>query len=320
MLALLACVGLTCAPTNIVADPVTAPKRPVNPLDGGRAYGYLEQLCAIGPRVSGSQGMLEQQALVEKHFAELGGQLTWQRFEAKDPRGGLKVPMANLVISWHPERQERILLAAHYDTRPIPDKDPNPARRVEGIFLGANDGASGTALLMELAHLMPTFDSKIGVDFVLFDAEEYVFKEGDPYFIGSTYFAKKYVAEPPRHKYRWGVVLDMVADADLQICPDQLSAVWKDTRPLVAQIWGTADRLGVREFSLGRKYDVQDDHLPLRNIAKIPSCDIIDFNYPFWHTADDTPRRCSGASMAKVGWVVYEWLRSQEWESHEARD
>lgn len=310
LLALLACAAAWLVGAMEIA--AAEPARATSPLDANRAYKYLEQICALGPRVSGSSGMREQQEMVEKHFTELGGQVSWQRFEAINPRGGPKVPMANLIVSWHLERKERILLAAHYDTRPIPDQDRNPANHREGIFIGANDGASGTALLMELAHLMPGLESKYGVDFVLFDGEEYVFKDTDPYFVGSTWFAKQYVAKPPAHKYRWGVVMDMVGDADLQVYQDQFSALWRDTRPLVAQIWGTAERLGVREFVARPKYEVKDDHLPLRNIAKIPTCDIIDFDYPFWHTADDTPRRCSGASLGKVGWVVVEWLEGAD--------
>jgi hypothetical protein len=294
-------------------------ERPINPLNGGRAYDYLKQLCALGPRPSGSPGMAKQQALVKEHFEKLGGKVQFQRFLANNPLGGSKVPMANIIVEWHPERKERVLLCAHYDTRPLPDRDVDPAKRLSGVFLGANDGASGTALLMELAHLMKNIQGPVGVDFLLVDGEELVYKERrDPYFLGATWFATKYVQEPPAHKYRWGVVLDMVGDRDLQIYQEQSSVAWRETRPLVNQIWETAARLGVKEFIPRVGYDVQDDHFPLRNKAKIPSCDIIDFvdaagNSPplYWHTTADTPQHCAPSSLAKVGWVVYEWLREQ---------
>ena len=163
---------------------------------------------------------------------------------------------------------------------------------------------------MELAHLMPDLNSKYGVDFVLFDGEELVYMDGDPYFVGSSHFAQQYVASPPANKYRWGVLLDMVGDADLQIYEEQHSVAWQDTRPLVNEIWSTAGRIGVKEFVPRARFDIQDDHLPLRNTAKIPTCDIIDFNYPAWHTMDDTPRRCAPSSLAKVGYVIYEWMRT----------
>jgi hypothetical protein len=276
------------------------------PFDGRRAYEYLNELCALGPRASGSQGMEAQQQLLDAHFRKLGGKVHLQKFRVRHPQTGAAVPMANLIVQWHPERRERILLAAHYDTRPFPDRDPHNPR---GTFVGANDGASGTALLMELAHQMADLPGRLGVDFVLFDGEEFVFQEGDPYFIGSEYFATQYAGERPGYRYRYAVLMDLVGDADLQIYPDRHSMSWADTRPLVELIWATARRLGVNEFSLARRYDILDDHIKLHDIAKIPSCDIIDFDYPYWHTEGDVPERCSALSLAKVGWVVEEWLK-----------
>ncbi len=287
--------------------------RPTNPLDGRRAFQYLEQVCAIGPRPSGSPGMKQQQELLREHFEKLGGKVTLQPFRARNPLGGDPVELANLLVEWHPERKERILLVAHYDTRPLPDRDPDPVKRRTGTFIGANDGGSGVAVLMEYAHLMPKFDGELGVDFLFVDGEEFVYDDKrDPYFLGSTWFAKEYVSKPPAHKYRWGVVLDMVGDASLQVYQEQHSVTWRDTRPLVKQIWATAARLGVDEFHPRARYEVKDDHLPLRNIGKIPTCDVIDMDYPAWHTTMDTPQRCSPTSLAKVGWVVYEWMRGQK--------
>jgi hypothetical protein len=287
--------------------------QPVNPLDGQRAYGYLQELCAIGPRPSGSAGMDKQQALLEEFFKKAGGKVTLQRFRADNPLGGNPVPMANIIVEWHPERKERILLCAHYDTRPHADRDLDPVKRRDGVFLGANDGASGVAVLMELSHLMPKLDGPLGVDFLLVDGEELVYTEGkDPYFLGSTWFSQQYAKNPQSHKYRWGVVLDMVGDVNLSVYQDRFSATWSETRPLVKSIWGTAAKLGVKEFIPRVGYVIQDDHLPLRNKAKIPTCDIIDFEYPQWHTTKDDPQHCAGSSLAKVGWVVYEWIRSEE--------
>jgi hypothetical protein len=325
----LVAAGLTAAPTPTAlgedaggdaATPQPAPAAvpPINPLDGQRAFGYLEEICALGSRMSGSPGMKKQQELLEAHFTKLGGKVSYQRFLGKNPRTGERVPMANMLVEWHPDRKERLLLCAHYDTRPLPDNDPDPQKRKTGVFIGANDGGSGTALLMELAHLMPSFKGQLGVDFLLVDGEELVYKEGDPYFLGTTWFAEKYVKEPPDHKYRWGVVMDMVGERDLQLYQERFSTTWRDTAPLVDQIWATASRLGVKEFIPRVRYVVQYDHVPLRGTARIPTCDIIDFvdatgNSPpaYWHTTGDNLQRCSGTSMAKVGWVVYEWMKGQ---------
>lgn len=302
-------IGQTSRQRGMANDPLP----PRNPLDGARAYQYLQDICAIGRRVSGTPGMTRQQELVTKHFESLGGKVARQEFTARDPRSGDPVPMVNLIVSWRPDRNERILLCAHYDTRPLPDQEIDPIKRQQGLFIGANDGGSGVAVMMELAHLMPRLEAKYGIDFVLFDGEELVYDgDRDPYFLGSEHFAQQYRDHPPGHKYRWGVLMDMVGDADLQLYQEENSVTWRDTRPLVTQIWGLAQRMGVREFIARPKYLIRDDHLALRNIAKIPTCDIIDFDYPYWHTEGDTPDKCSGDSLAKVGWVVYEWMKRAE--------
>jgi hypothetical protein len=294
---------------------------PTNPLDARRAYGYLLELCSIGPRPSGSAGMQKQQALLVNFFKKAGGNVTLQPFLSKNPLGGDKVPMTNIIVEWHPERKERILLCTHYDTRPQPDNDPDPIQRRNGKFIGANDGASGVAIFMELARLMPNLKGPLGVDFVMLDGEELVYVDPrDPYCLGATWFAKQYVSKPPDHKYRWGVLLDMVGDADLQLYQEHFSATWHDTQPLVKGIWATAAKLGVKEFKPRAKFLVSaDDHLPLRNVGKIPTCDLIDFvdssgnpPPPTWHTMQDDPQHCAPSSLAKVGWVVYEWLKDEE--------
>lgn len=283
------------------------------PVDGERAYGYLNEICRIGPRVSGTEGMRRQQDYLKAHFEKLGGSVSFQEFPARHPLDGSRVTMANLIVEWHPERKDRILLCAHYDTRPFPDQDPIDPK---GVFVGANDGASGTALLCELAHHMPDLKGKYGVDFVLFDGEELVFDgDRDPYFLGSEHFAREYVANPPAHRYRSGVLLDMVGDANLQIFREVNSMRTPQTRQMVNDVWGVARSLGVREFVAKTGYEVRDDHLALNQIAKIPTIDIIDFEYPtvrgpnYWHTTQDVPANCSPLSLAKVGWVVLEWLK-----------
>ncbi|HYW78664.1 MAG TPA: M28 family peptidase [Thermoguttaceae bacterium] len=277
------------------------------PFDGTRAYGYLRQLCALGRRPSGSPGMRAQQRLLADHFQKLGGQVEFQKFRVRHPLDASAVEMANLIVRWHPERKQRILLCAHYDTLPYPMLDPVDRN---GLFVGANDGASGVALLMELAHDMPELQRTYGVDFVFFDGEEFIFRQDHRYFLGSEYFARSLVKQRPEYRYRWGVLLDMIGDADLQIYMERHGMSWSDTRPLVEEIWATAHRLGVREFIARGRYTIRDDHLPLHNIAGIPCCDLIDFDYPAWHTRNDTPEQCSALSLAKVGWVVREWLRA----------
>jgi len=279
---------------------------------GARAMNHLVELCDLGPRPSGSAAMVKQRALLAAHFRAAGAGVEGQAFQVRDRRTGAAVHMENLIVTWHPERRDRVLLAAHFDTRPFPDLDPVDPR---GRFVGANDGASGTALLMELARFMPGLEGPVGVDFVLFDAEEYVFGVGDPYCLGSNFFARQYAAAQAagkaRHRYVCAVVLDMVADRDLEIWQERNSLGWPESRPIVEEIWGVAERLGERRFVPRPRHAVEDDHVPLRMIGRIPACDLIDFDYPQWHTTADTPEHCAAESLEAVGRVVLEWLRTR---------
>ncbi len=279
------------------------------PFDGLQAYEYLKQLCAIGPRRSGSSGMAAQQKLLAEHFQKLGGQVELQKFGVRHPHDTSVVPMTNILVHWHPQSTTRILLCAHYDTLPFPLLDKENTR---GIFLGANDNASGVAILMQLARDIPALKTNYGIDFLFLDGEEFIFSERDRFFLGSEYFAREYVKAKPSYRYRWGVLLDMVGDADLQIYQERNSLWWRDTRPLVEEIWATAARLGVREFVAKPKYEVSDDHVMLHGVGHIPCIDVIDFDYPPWHTQGDTPDKCSPLSLAKVGWVIREWLRTAQ--------
>lgn len=287
-----------------------------------RAMESIKALCAIGPRYSGSAGMAKQQEFLEKKFTELGGKILWQPFTVRSPLDGQPVEMKNLIVQYCPERTKRVLIAAHYDTRPYPDRDPTNPR---GVFVGANDGASGVALLIELAHLL-NYATKnapdsiaVGVDLVLFDGEELVYQEGrDEYFLGSIFFAREYLASPPGYTYNAGVLVDMIGDADLSLYYEENSL--KYAINVTKELWKIAAELKLKEFKPKLLHAVRDDHLPLNEIAKIPTCDIIDLDYNdrikkrlnYWHTTQDTPDKCSGDSIAKVASVVWIWIQRQK--------
>jgi hypothetical protein len=283
--------------------------------DPQRAMAYLTKLCDLGPRPSGSPAMRRQQQMLIDFFTAQGAEVTMQTFEIRHPEDGSPVPMANLIASWHPQRPKRYLLCAHYDTRPYPDSDPKNKR---GRFVGANDGASGTAGLMELAHQMNDLPDDVGVDMVLFDGEEFIWQQGrDEYFLGSKFFAEKYRASPPEVPYRAGILLDMIGDRELKIYYERNSLRY--ARDLVKSVWKTADEIGVRAFVPRVRHQIDDDHIPLNQIALIPTIDLIDFDYPrpgigapqYWHTEQDIPANCSGESIAAVVWVVHQWLKQQ---------
>ena len=298
---------------TVMAEAAQAKPTPA-PIDADRAYGYLKTICKIGPRPAGSAANTRQRQMVAEHFRKNGGTVREQPFRASDPLTNAPVDMVNLVGSWFPDRTERVLLAAHYDTRPFPDEDKDPAKRKD-VFIGANDGASGVALLMEIAHHLADSPTPWGVDLVLFDGEELVYGGGNdqvgPYFLGSKAFARAYVEEKGRkHEYVAAIVLDMVGGKNLAI--DQEPYSLDIAGNLVRDVWAVARALKVKEFrdQVGRA--VYDDHLALQN-AGIPAIDLIDFDpkgdaIRHWHTASDLPEHCSGASLAKVGKVVTGWL------------
>jgi Zn-dependent M28 family amino/carboxypeptidase len=220
--------------------------------------------------------------------------------------------MVNLLASWFPERTDRVLLVAHYDTRPRPDMESDPARRALP-FLGANDGASGVALLMEIAHHLKEDATPWGIDILLVDGEELVYDENGrrfgEFFLGAKEFAKQYTKarRSPRakSKYVCGILLDMVAGRDQVIRREPNSLRFAGR--LVRELWDVAQHVGARSFveQIGR--EVLDDHLALSD-AGIPTADIIDFEYPHWHLATDTPENCAPESLEEVGRVVTAWL------------
>lgn len=282
------------------------------PFDGKSAYKVLKQVVDFGPRITGSEAMKKQQDLLIKHFESLGATIKRQEFKVPHPLTRDEVNVMNLIVQWNPKSKKRLLLCCHYDTRPFPDKDLFDPK---GRFDGANDGASGVALFYELGKHMPDLKCEYGVDFVFFDAEEFIYdRRRDELFVGSEYFSKDYVKNPPDYTYVSGVLIDMIGDKQLQIFYEKHSMQYAPV--LTRGIWNTAKKLGVREFIPRQRHKVRDDHLPLNQIARIPTTDLIDFDYPtvgarrsYWHTRDDTVDKCSALSLAKVGWVLHQWLK-----------
>ena len=279
-------------------------------IDGERAYEYLKKIVAIGPHTAGSEANTRVRKLVAEHFTKMGAKVQEQPFRAVHPETGRRLLMTNLVASWKPEILQRVVIGAHYDTRPHPDQEDPERRNLP--FLGANDPGSGIAVLMEIANHLTDLDTKWGVDLVLFDGEELVFGN-DPrvgeYFLGSEEFARIYVEQRDRRKsrmrYAAGMVLDMVGGRDLRIKQEPNSV---DAAPqLVRQVWEVARSLHINSFRREMGREVMDDHLALIR-AGIPTIDLIDFDYPYWHKADDLPENCSAESLADVGRVVTTWL------------
>ncbi|WP_169976099.1 M28 family peptidase [Tautonia rosea] len=274
--------------------------------DGHRAMNDLIRLCSLGPRPAGSEAMERQRGIVAEAFRSHGAEVSIQEFEGVHPLSERTVRLANVVGSWRPERPDRVLIGGHGDTRPRADRERDPTR-VLGPFLGANDGASGVAALMELARHLTELPGSAGVDLVMFDAEELVFDEVGDYCLGSCEFALR-----ARNQERAGgpsyaaaVVLDMIAGREMCLTREGFGrdyAAW-----LTEDLWNVARNRGTSRFSDDWGHYVEDDHLPLLGIG-VPAIALVDLDYPQWHTLDDRPEACDVGAIEAVGRVVLEWL------------
>jgi hypothetical protein len=284
--ALLTVLGSSCR-----QDSSTPPS-----FDGRRAFSHLERQVAFGPRVPGSQAWSECRGFYYSFFDSLGLAVDSQVFDFVDPYSGATIPLVNVLASAAGERSDRpqLLLAAHWDCRPRCDRALDPARAEEGLA-GANDGASGVAVLLELASLMTEQPPPVGVQLVLFDGEDWG-RSGDLefYMLGSREFARRGV----RGKYQFAIVLDMIGDADQQIYREGYSQQFQ--ADLNDMVFAAAAGLNLTTFHDTVRHFVQDDHFAL-NSAGLAAIDLIDFDYPYWHTELDTPDKCSPEALANVG-------------------
>jgi Zn-dependent M28 family amino/carboxypeptidase len=267
--------------------------------DANRAFAYLHDQVAFGPRVPGSPASAACRDYFVKHFQKAGLTVDSQKVYFRDPYSGASIPLVN-VIARHPgsaKDPDRILLAAHYDSRPRTDNAVDIARKSEPIA-GANDGASGVAILLELANLFEKNSPETAVDLVLLDGEDWGrASDLDYYSLGAKALAQSGL----RDRYRFAIVLDMVGDADQQIYREVYSEQFQ--KPINDMIWGAAKTLQIATFFDTTRHAVIDDHLPL-NVGGVPTVDIIDFDYPYWHTENDTPDKCSAQALGNVGRVI----------------
>ncbi|MBD3368187.1 MAG: M28 family peptidase [Candidatus Eisenbacteria bacterium] len=265
--------------------------------DGEAAHELIAEQCALGPRYPGSEGHAAMIDWLTGRLRPLADEVAVQRFSA--PFFGEETELVNVIASFRPTERERVLLGAHYDTRAVADRDPDPEARLTPIP-GANDGGSGVAVLVELARLLSETPPDIGVDMVFFDAEDGGDGGGlDAWCVGSTHYARHLGGYCPRY----AVVVDMVGDADLAIPIESNSRA--AAPQVVRRVWDAAAGVGADSFLDESGPFVFDDHIPLIR-AGIPTALVIDFDYEHWHTLEDTPDKCSPASLAEVGSVLVE--------------
>jgi glutaminyl-peptide cyclotransferase len=260
--------------------------------DGERAYADVGTQVAFGPRTPGSAGHTEVQKWMHAELEKAG----WV-VEVKETTA-MGHPIQNIIAKRNDEHPQ-IILAAHYDTRFFADNDPDPANQSKPVP-GANDGASGVAVLTELARTLP--QDIVPVWLVFFDAEDQGRFDGWDWILGSRAFVKELQFRPQA-----AVIVDMVGDGDLNIYMEKNSDA-----TLRAEIWDTAAKLGYQEnFIPEEKYSMLDDHTPFLE-AGIPAVDLIDFDYPYWHTTQDTPDKVSAQSLKVVGETLWTWVTTKK--------
>lgn len=259
--------------------------------NGTNAYQYLVDQCDFGPRPPGSENLSQCRTMISETFEAAGWTVTFQNFTYRE------VECVNIIVTWASSLSSPVILGAHYDTRPEATADPDPANRSKPV-LGANDGASGVAVLMELAQSIPEA-IRSSVEIVLFDAEDSGNIDGWEWIQGSTYYVSQ--LSPTRiDSIQAMILVDMVGDENLQL-PRESSS----TRSLQNTIWNISTQLGHNDTFL-ESYggSIVDDHRPFLDVG-IPAVDLIHYPFPqTWHTLDDTPDKCSADSLQTVGEVL----------------
>ncbi len=277
--------------------------------DGNSAFNWLEKQCEFGPRNPGSKGYFDCKDFLIQNLKDFSDTVFTQNFTYTEMRENNTYNLSNIIAEFNVNSEKHILLGAHWDTRPWADKDLNLSNRFTPIT-GANDGASGVAVLMELAKMFNSNPPPVNISIVLFDGED-LGVEGisDSYAKGSQYFAENL----PRERPDFGIILDMIGDRILGIPIERNS--YRIAPDIVNELWDLAEKLKLPAFQNRLGYDIYDDHVPLWEVAKIPAIDLIDFNYPnqrenYWHTLNDIPQNCSPESLDQVGRLLTNYIYS----------
>ena len=280
------------------------------PVDGERALARVRHQVQAGPRVPGTSAHRATRDWLAHEIAALGGTLESRSFS--DSSLGQRLELTNLIGHFGPGRTgtgpavRRIALLAHWDSRPWCDQDPDSAHRADALP-GANDGASGVAVLLEVAEIMHRRPPPVGVDLVFLDGEDQGrATQPEEFSIGARDWAARLPEAGDGSRPVAAFLFDMVGDRDLAIYPEVHSV--ERAANLVALVLEGARVTGARHFHPEPRYSIVDDHIPVLD-AGVPAVDIIDFDYPAWHTHLDLPDQVSAASLAEVAnvavWLVY---------------
>ncbi|NQT35218.1 M28 family peptidase [bacterium] len=265
------------------------------------AFAYLEKQCSFGPRNPGSTGYNQCLDWLSQTLEELDADVYLQRFEAVEAITGVTRKLTNVIAFFPGEINPPLMLCAHWDTRAYANLDPDPASRTKPIS-GANDGASGVAVLLEIARLAAEYPPPRSLLIVLFDGEDMGrASHGEEFTLGSKYWASHQTPVSVEE----AILLDMIGDADLEIPMERYSEA--NAPDLLRRLWNIASKLDLPAFQDRLGAAVRDDHVSLQRVG-IPAVDLIDFDYQYWHTLEDTPDKCSAESLEQVGRLLMEYI------------
>ena len=260
--------------------------------DGARAYEHLRQVVSFGPRPAGSPGIERTRTYIIDQLKAVGVDAIRQSFTAATPIGN--IPMVNVIATIPGRRSERIAIAGHYDTKLFR----------EFRFVGANDGGSSTAFLIEMARVLKGRSNPLTIELIFFDGEEATLKDwgGTDHTYGSQHYVDTARKAGSLSSLKALVLVDMIAERSQRFLRESNSTPW-----LTDIIWSTAHRLGHPSVFINADTPIEDDHMPFLK-AGVAATDIIDLDYPAWHTAADTLDQTSARSLQVVGDVVVESL------------
>ncbi|MGO8670234.1 MAG: M28 family peptidase [Capsulimonadaceae bacterium] len=295
-------LSLTGGPSRqAAADGTLAPPAAVQPaarpaFDATRSYSMLAAQCAFGPRVPQTPAHDNCKDYILKQLTPYVDKVYVDDFPYRDDNRHKSLVLTNIFGVINPDAPRKILLLTHWDSRPTADQEPMLVDREKPIP-GADDGASGTAVQLELARTFHAKRPNVGVILLFVDGEDWGPDE-DHMYLGARHFA----SNPGIYRPVYGILLDMIGQRYLQIYREYNSEQWQPQ--IDNKIWKAADQLGyAANFPNAVKYQMGDDHVPL-NQAGIPCVDLIDFDYPYWHTLADTPDKCSPDSLKIAGETV----------------
>lgn len=244
-------------------------KAMVPPIQADSAYAFVEKQLSFGTRVPGSVGHIAMKDWLVSYAKSLGYEVNIQNFTASF-LGKTNVPSYNIIVSLNPEYPQRMILAAHWDTRLIAEKDSDDAKKNKPI-MGADDGASGVAALLEIMRTMKSHPIELGVDFIFFDAEDQG-EEGGNWCLGSQYWSKN--PHKKDYKAEWGILLDLVGAQNATFHKEEFSMHYAGK--YVDKVWSLAKNMGYEKYFVNQPIGtIQDDHYYVNAMAKIPMIDII---------------------------------------------